>query len=226
MRTSRAAGTAAVQIALVASFLVASYFLVFDAADYLRSFTADVYGRFWPMRNWLFLHIATGSLALIAGAVQFGLAFLGRTSTLHRWAGRIYSGAVLISCAASLAVLQNGSAIGPAWVVLLVVLSSCALLFTAFGVIEARRRQWRRHAAWMVRSYMAMMVFAWFRLIWELPVLGHLSISARAAMILALTMLITFVGTELMLRLRAYMTAKRSAGARLAGASPQAPHAR
>lgn len=202
MSASHSIETTGARIALAASLLVAGYFLAFDAGDYLRSVTATVYGRFWPMRHWLFLHIATGGLALVAGCIQLGLAYLRRTSTLHRWVGRVYVGAVLISCLASLAVLRNGSVIGPAWVVLLVTLSSCALLFTAFGLIEARRRRWHLHAAWMLRSYMAMMVFAWFRLGWELPLLRDMAAGTRAATILGLTMLVTFIATETLLRLR------------------------
>lgn len=200
MQTAPSKRNPAAQIALLASFLVAGYFLAFDAADYLRSVTTDVYGRFWPMRHWLFLHIATGGLALATGAIQLCLAFLRRTGTLHRWVGRGYVGAVLVSCISSLAVLRNGSVLGPAWVVLLTTLSLSALLCTAFGLREARRRCWHRHATWMIRSYMAMMVFAWFRLAWELPVLTGTAATERAAMILGLTMLVTLAGTELALR--------------------------
>jgi hypothetical protein len=202
MRATHQIGTTGARIALAASFLVAGYFLTFDAGDYLRSVSSAVYGRFWPMRHWLFLHIATGGVALVAGGIQLGLAYLRRTSTLHRWVGRVYVGAVLISCLASLAVLRNGSVIGPAWVMLLVILSSCALLFTALGLIEARRRRWHLHAGWMLRSYMAMMVFAWFRLGWELPLLRDMAAGTRAATILGLTMLVTFAATETLLKLR------------------------
>jgi hypothetical protein len=229
MSTSREPVTTAVQLTIAASFLVASYFVAFDAGDYLHSLTASVYGRFWPVRNWMLLHIAAGTLALILGAVQFGLAFLRRTSAVHRWTGRVYVGTVLISCVASLVVLRNGSVLGWAWVALLVVLSACALLFTAIGLIEARRRRWHRHAAWMLRSYMTMMVFAWFRLAWELPVLRDLTVGARAATLLALTMAITFAGTEMLLRSRAGLPglpAASSAGVRhrlLRGSGGAAP---
>jgi hypothetical protein len=202
MRIAREPGTTVAQVALVASFAVAGYFLAFDAAEYLRNVTATVFGRFWPMRNWLLLHIATGGLALVVGAVQLCLAFFRRTSREHRWSGRIYVGMVFISCFAALAVLHNGSVLGRAWVMLLVILSAGALLFTAFGLLAARRRQWQDHAAWMVRSYMAMMVFAWFRLAWELPLLQDTPIVARAPLILAATMGITFFATELLLRHR------------------------
>jgi hypothetical protein len=77
------------------------------------------------------------------------------------------------------------------------------MAFTARGLIAARRRQWHRHAAWMLRSYMAMMVFAWFRLAWEFPVLEELALRTRAAVILGLTMLLTFLATESILALRA-----------------------
>lgn len=191
------------RVALVASIAVASYFLAFDAADYLRDVTAEVYGRFWSVRGLLFVHIAAGSLALVAGAVQLCLAYLRRTSSTHRWFGRIYIGAVLVSCVASLAILRNGSVVGPIWVMLLVTLAASALLFTAFGLISARRRRWREHAAWMLRSYMAMMVFAWFRLGWELPVLQDVPAGTRAPTILGVAMLLTLAATELLLISRA-----------------------
>jgi hypothetical protein len=202
MRSSREPSPAA-QLALAASFLVGGYFLAVDAGEYLRNVTAAVYGRFWPVRNLMFLHIAAGGLALVAGAIQFGLVFLRRTSTAHRWTGRVYVGAVFVSCIASLAVIRNGSVIGPIWTALLVLLAIGAMVYTACGLLAARRRQWHRHATWMLRSYMAMMVFAWFRLAWEFPVLQELPVRTRAAAILGLTMLFTFIGTESVLALRA-----------------------
>jgi hypothetical protein len=202
MRSSREPSSAA-QLALAASFLVGGYFLAVDAGEYLRNFTAAVYGRFWPVRNLLFLHVAAGGLALVAGAIQFGLVFLRRISTAHRWTGRVYVGAVFVSCIVSLVVIRNGSVIGPVWTALLVTLAVGAMAFTARGLIAARRRQWHRHAAWMLRSYMAMMVFAWFRLAWEFPVLEELALRTRAAVILGLTMLLTFLATESILVLRA-----------------------
>jgi Predicted membrane protein (DUF2306) len=193
----------AVQLTLALSFLVGGYFLAVDAGEYLRNVTAAVYGRFWPMRNLMFVHIAAGGLALVAGAIQFGLAFLRRTSTAHRWSGRVYVGAVVVSCTFSLVVIRNGSIIGPVWTALLAILAVCAMAFTACGLIAAWRRQWQRHVAWMLRSYMAMMVFAWFRLAWEFPVLETMPPKSRATLILALTMLLTFVATETILAVRA-----------------------
>jgi hypothetical protein len=140
-------------------------------------------------------------------AAQLALVFLRRTSTLHRWTGRAYVGAVFVSCVASLAVIRNGSVIGPIWTALLVILALGAMTFTACGLIAARRRQWLRHAAWMLRSYVAMMVFAWFRLAWEFPVLDELSPRSRATVILGLTMFITFIVTESILAWRVDRTA-------------------
>ena len=191
-----------VGLALVASCGVAAYFIITSAASYLLDMTAAVYGRFWSSRHFMFVHIAAGALALIAGAVQFCLAFAQRTSTAHRWIGRVYHGAVLVSCVASLLILRNGSVAGPMWVALLVTLAVCTLVFTTCGLVEARRRRWLHHSAWMLRSYAGMMVFAWFRLVWELPVLHTLPQGTRAATVLAVTMLLTFAATELLLLMR------------------------
>jgi hypothetical protein len=46
---------------------------------------------------------------------------------------------------------------------------------------------------------MAMMVFAWFRLGWELPVMQDVSNGTRAAMILGIAMLTALTSTELVI---------------------------
>jgi len=197
--TSRNAAAPVAQMALATSIVVAAYFVATDAFEYLSSVTPTVYGRFWSVRDQLYVHVMAGGIALIVGAIQLCLVFLRRTSLVHRWNGRVYAMAVLVSSAAALSIFRKGSVFGLTWVALLVTLALCALVFTAFGVIEARRRHWQRHSAWMLRSYMAMMVFAWFRLAWELPVLHALPGGSRAAALLAATMLITFTVTELIL---------------------------
>jgi predicted membrane protein DUF2306 len=190
----------AIWIPLIGSMLVASYFLATDAAEYLVSFAPAAYGRHWPARNWMFAHIVTGAAALALGALQLCLGLLRRTSQLHRWAGRAYVGAVIVACVASVAVLRNGTVLGSVFAALLLVLSACALLSTGMGVRAALHRHFQAHSRWMIRSYMAMMVFAWFRLGMLLPVLHDAPLQVRAATILAATMLITLGGTELVLR--------------------------
>jgi uncharacterized membrane protein len=202
METVRSDTSPMALVALATSCVVTGYFVIFDAGDYLRHFTAVVYGRLWPMRHWLFLHIATGTIALIVGGVQMYLGLRRRTSSAHRWLGRLYVCTVLVSCAASILVLQRGSVVGPVWVALLITLAVSASLFTLRGWIAAKRRDRERHTAWMLRSYMAMMVFAGFRLTWELPILRDAPATTRAPVLLAIAMVAALVGTEVVLKWR------------------------
>ena len=201
--------TLAPWLALAVSVLVAGYFIAVNAAEYLHSFTADVYGRHWPVRNWMFLHIASGVTALTIGAVQLCLGLLRRTSGWHRWAGRAYVAAVTVACVTAMAALRHGTVLGPVFAALLVLLAACALLFTGMGLLAARGRHRQAHSAWMVRSYMAMMVFAWFRLALKVPVLEDATIQTRVATVLASAMLITFGTTELALLLRRFQAHNR-----------------
>jgi uncharacterized membrane protein len=202
MEIARRQSAPLAQIALAMNCAVAAYFVIFDAGDYLRHVTAVVYGRFWPVRSWLYLHIAAGALALIVGSLQMYLGLRRRTSSAHRWLGRLYVCSVLLSCTASLLVLQRGSVVGPVWVALLIVLAVSASLFTVRGWLAAKRRDRDRHSAWMLRSYMAMMVFAGFRLLWELPIVSGAPATTRAPLLLALAMAAALVGTELVLKWR------------------------
>lgn len=183
--------------------------MITDAGDYLRQFTAAVYGRFWPVRGRLYLHIAAGALALIVGGLQMYLGLRRRTSWAHRWLGRFYVCCVFLSCIASLLVLQRGSVVGAAWAALLIVLAVSASSFTMCGWIAAKRRDRERHTAWMLRSYMAMMVFAGFRLLWELPILRDSPAPTRAPLLLAIAMIAAFISTELVLRWRSQARRRR-----------------
>jgi uncharacterized membrane protein len=193
--------TSGLWLSLLASFSIAGYFIAANAAPYLQNFTAAVYGPYWPVRTWMLLHVGAGVAALIIGAGQLCLGFMRRTSRWHRWCGRAYVCAVLLSCVAAFFVLANGSAVGPGFGALVALLSIYALAFTSMGLFAARRRWRQMHRDWMIRSYMTVMVFALFRLAVKLPVLQDLGFSERFTALIAITMVATLVCTELLLQL-------------------------
>ena len=100
----------------------------------------------------LYIHIATASLALVIGPLQFVAAIRRRAPRIHRVVGRVYLGAVAIAALASLAILPFNSA---AFVGLFGFGALAVLwLFTLVKAYTAiRRREVDAHRAWMMRNY-------------------------------------------------------------------------
>ena len=100
----------------------------------------------------LYIHIATASLALVIGPLQFVAAIRRRAPRIHRVVGRVYLGAVAIAALASLAILPFNSAA----FVGLFGFGALAVLWL-FTLVKAytsiRRREVAAHRAWMMRNY-------------------------------------------------------------------------
>ncbi len=105
-------------------------------------------------QRWLafVLHVSFAPIALIIGAVQFFPKMRTKRPTLHRWLGRIYGVAVLISGLAGL-IVAMGAEGGPVAQVGFGALSLLWLLFTANAVRLAIAREITRHRRWMIRSF-------------------------------------------------------------------------
>lgn len=97
-------------------------------------------------------HLAGGALALLAGALQFNATLRRRHLRWHRWTGRIYLLAVLVSGTAAfmLALTTPGGAparFGFAGLAL------CWLLTSTMAWVRILGGDVARHQVWMVRSY-------------------------------------------------------------------------
>jgi len=207
--------TYALQVALFGPAAAALYFIWADAMRFLN-FSADSYGPYWNAGGWMLLHVCGGIAAVLLGAWQFALGLLGRTSQVHRWCGRVYVVAVLVSCCASFVVLAHGSAIGSGFAALVRVLALYTLAFTGLGLLAIRRGDRLAHREWMVRSYMGVMVFGFFRGAVETSLLSELPFAERFTALMGLTMSIALAGTELLIQL----TLKPAPGPRDDGATP------
>ena len=201
MGTRIQGGTAyVVYFTLSGAFAAAGYFILVNAAPFLN-FAADSYGPYWPARGWMLLHVCAGIAVVLVGALQLTLGFLGRTSRLHRWCGRTYVAVVLIACFASLVVLAYGSAIGSGFAALVGALAIYTAAFTCLGVLAILRGDRFAHRAWMIRSYMGIMVFGLFRGAVESTLLSELPFVERFTALMGLTMSVTLVATELLIQL-------------------------
>ncbi|WP_043624512.1 DUF2306 domain-containing protein [Nonomuraea candida] len=104
----------------------------------------------------LTVHIVTVTLYSLAGAFQFAPGFRRRRPRWHRAAGRALVGAGMVAALSGVwltlfSVLPPGDAGLPA--VFRVVFGTGMFASLALGLAAARRRDLRRHRAWMMRAY-------------------------------------------------------------------------
>lgn len=102
--------------------------------------------------SWLFLHAASGGLALLIGPFQFHPALRARWPQLHRLGGRVYLACILVGgiAAVPVTVMTTAGFAAQVGFGLLVV----AWLYSAFHAYRAvRERRFADHRIWMIRNY-------------------------------------------------------------------------
>ena len=152
---------------------VAGHFLWVTAQRYVQV-TPEAYGMFWDRRSWLWLHVAGGSLAMLAGASQFIGALRRRWPALHRWLGRTYLLGILIGSTAVVGLLVTTQG----WLALKLAFAATGLawLITSLrGYRTIRRGEVDAHRRWMLRSYLVTLSPAVFRLFLLVPALMQLA---------------------------------------------------
>jgi uncharacterized membrane protein len=123
--------------------------------------------RLRPLAVWT--HVLCGSVALVAGALNFRHALRRRSPAVHRRVGLVY---VLSALASGMAggLLAGFAYGGPLNQLGFAGLALATLLFTARAYRTALNRDFAAHRRWMVRSYA--MIFAAVTLRIELPLLA------------------------------------------------------
>ncbi len=100
-----------------------------------------------------YVHITGGVICLVAALPQFSKTLLRRAPRLHRFLGWTYVLSVLVLVAPPglyLAIFAKGGMAGRFGFIVL----GAALFYTTWrGLEHVRSRDFRGHAAWMVRSY-------------------------------------------------------------------------
>jgi hypothetical protein len=87
--TSRSKRIAAT-IAILALACLALIFVIRGPLHYLIDPTPESFGRFWPNRPWLLVHIIGGLAAILIGPFQLSNQIRRRFVNVHRGAGRSY----------------------------------------------------------------------------------------------------------------------------------------
>jgi len=111
----------------------------------------DMLGQIEGQRLAFLLHISFAPLALTIGAVQF-FPSIRQRKALHRWLGRGYAFAILISGSAGLIIALNAAG-GPSAQLGFALLAIVWLAVTANAIRHAMARRIGTHRRWMVYSF-------------------------------------------------------------------------
>jgi uncharacterized membrane protein len=152
--------------------LIGLLFVIREALPYFK-LTEVQFGRYWPHRSWVLVHITAGIVALLAGPVQLWLGLTDRNVKAHRRLGLVYVGCVAASSVAGY-YLAYHTRLG--WIVGVGLsgLATAWIITTGLAITAIRRHLYEQHKEWMIRSYVVTTAFVTFRLLFE--ILGRLGI--------------------------------------------------
>ncbi|MBL1436500.1 MAG: DUF2306 domain-containing protein [Rhodobacteraceae bacterium] len=137
-------------IATVLSLLIAIGSYRFLALGLPLSFP-EMQGHIEGVRLAFLLHVSLAPVALVIGSVQF-FASIRKRKPLHRWLGRVYGLAILISGSSGLVVALNAAG-GPVAQSGFALLAIAWVFTTANAIRHAIARRIGKHRRWMIYSF-------------------------------------------------------------------------
>lgn len=145
--------------------LIGLLFVVREALPYFNVSEVQ-FGRYWPHRSWLLVHITAGMVALLAGPVQLWLGLTDRSVRVHRRLGLVYIGSVVSGSVAGYYLAFN-TTFGWVFGTGLASLATAWIVTTGLAFAAIRRQLYEQHKEWMIRSYVVTTAFVTFRLFFE-----------------------------------------------------------
>ena len=122
-----------------------------DQTAFLKIKQWVIHNQLW--RASFYIHVITSCFCLLAGFTQFSGRFLKKNPRLHRYAGILYVGVILLLSGPSgfiMSLYANG---GPLSQAAFLALSTLWLLFTWLGYFYARKGDFIHHRKFIIRSY-------------------------------------------------------------------------
>jgi uncharacterized membrane protein YozB (DUF420 family) len=155
------------------------------------------FGRLWPNRFWLLLHIAGGTAALFTGPFQLWSGLRDSHRRIHRWTGRVYAGGVLFGGAAAfyLSFFSQPRSFGVA----LFALGVAWWVSVGAALVAVKQHRIEAHKAWMIRGYVVTFSFVTFRMLIEMP-LWSLVGDSRLAVVLWVSWVAPLTVSEVLMR--------------------------
>jgi uncharacterized membrane protein len=126
-----------------------------------------VWQHYQPFKWWLLPHGVAGACALLLGPMQFSDRLRQRFTKLHRIAGRIYVGAVLIVAPLGAYIQYFEERMGEprSFSIATVVDAALLMLTTAIAFAFILKGKVQQHRQWMTRSFAVALVFLEVRVI-------------------------------------------------------------
>ncbi len=109
-------------------------------------------GQIADRRTAFIIHVTTGPVALIIGAIQLFPTMHRKHKTLHRWLGRIYGVAILLASISGLIIAINAAG-GISAQLGFGLLSVLWFITTSIAIFYAVKRKIALHRRWMIRSF-------------------------------------------------------------------------
>jgi hypothetical protein len=188
-----------------AAIALALGFLAYKGLQYYAStiehfafdYSEPNFGRFWPNRFWLLLHIAGGTAALFAGPFQLWSGLRDSHRLIHRWTGRVYVAGVLVGGVAAfyLSFFSQPRSFGIA----LFALAVAWWVTVGVAIVAVKQYRIEAHKAWMIRGYVVTFSFVTFRMLIEMPLWSVVG-EARLASVLWVSWVAPLTVTEVVLR--------------------------
>jgi uncharacterized membrane protein len=151
-------------------------FVIYNNERFIVDHSDPLWTYYLPV-HWLLLpHGLAGAICLCLGATQFSTRLRQRHGKVHRILGRFYVIAVVVAATISLSItmLRNELPLQIA----VFTQASLWLLTTAVAFYCIRRRNFREHRHWMIRSYAITLIFLTDRVIDAIPGLSDLDTDA------------------------------------------------
>jgi uncharacterized membrane protein len=144
------------------------YFLA-GAAHFFK-LTREELGKYFDIKWVLLLHITGGGIALLTGPFLLWEKFRNANLKLHRFLGKVYLIAVLISGLLAVYLsLTTAYAVNWAYAFSLQVWVSVWLSASFFAYYAVINKKIKLHKEWMARSYMVSLAFVISALILKIP---------------------------------------------------------
>jgi predicted membrane protein DUF2306 len=150
------------KLLLATASTFALWFLLTNWREYLGLDEAS-FGRYWPVRNWLIVHILAGTVALGAGPGQIWLGLTRTRLDWHRRIGVVYVIAVAFGSVSAIG-LAVQTQLGWVFGFGLLGLAAAWVITTALAYVSIRCKNMLQHQEWMVRSYIVTFAFVTFRI--------------------------------------------------------------
>jgi hypothetical protein len=150
-------------LVLTAPTVLALWFLNTFAFRYLSADPSRL-GIFLPRRQWLYVHVVFGAIALLAGPIQLWIGLNRKHKRFHRWLGVTYVISVVASCTAAF-YLAFHTDYGWVFAMGLVSMGLAWLISTGLAIFAIYKRLIDHHREWMIRSYVVTFSFVTFRIV-------------------------------------------------------------